>query len=239
MPNITTLSYKINLDNLVTDISYTVFQIVAYSSRFSKGPLTVTAGRHDEGENEVPHIHVAIQVNEWIQSSNEPRRRAKWWAEDSEPLTGLNLKIAKVDVSENDKISNHLAYCWKESKPIDIPLSLYRKPYNVIKLDYPEIARLKAIGTGLYHVSSQGVKRRARLTAKATTLLGQVLILAKAYTNTNTNLEYIHFKQHIYLEFFKNLDIKEYPNIRDFAGVVQKVAIFSKIVPPYYFDKSI
>ena len=75
---------------------------------------------------------------------------------------------------------------------------------------------------------------KIRASEKTENLQSQILALIP---NNVAFTDYGSFKRYIYTKFYEKLKITEYPQRRTVENAVQNIAIFKKIVEPYYFDK--
>lgn len=233
--NWSSLSFKFNIDNLLPEeIMNNIELVISYVSDMTKTQKFFMAiGRHDQGQNEVPHIHIHFVTqghHNSYRSSNESRRRTKFIASmdfSSGFHSSLSLKIKNVDTINQAQAC--LQYSWKEKKPIFLdhpPQQMYR---------IPEEVRLYLISQGYadYQASLDGARKKARASQKNKTLLGQVLALTQNINFDSWN----EFKSFIYPKFYEGLELDEYPDHNTLQSTIRKVAIYKKVVSPSHFEK--
>lgn len=228
------LSFKFNIDDLLPEgIMDNIELVITYVSSLTKNKFFLAIGRHDKGENEVPHIHihfVAKGHHTMYRSSNESRRRSKFINElgsDSGFHSSLSLKIKNVE--DIHQAQSCLQYSWKEKKPI----FLEQPHHKCMRLTEEVISYLIIQGNLEFTASLEAGRKKARASQKNKTLLGQVLALTQNMSFENWN----DFKSFIYPTFYENLEIDEYPEHNSLQSAIRKVAIYKKVVSPYHFEK--
>ena len=131
----------------------------------TRDPLTLcwTAGLNLEGRNKEDHIHLHIQPTNGTFSiaANASRERNK-----CPILRQCKISMKHSYAQDAYAAKHHLAYPYKEGRPIelDYPLSVELYPFD----------ELLTIGTALYEQEYAMLKRKARLEAKQATLLKSV-----------------------------------------------------------------
>uniref|UniRef100_UPI004048D163 hypothetical protein n=1 Tax=Flavobacterium sp. TaxID=239 RepID=UPI004048D163 len=113
MEECVTLSFKFNLEE-GDDEKDLVKAVKLYVEDYSSS-LYYVAGRHDEGKNEVAHVHVNFIVKNYNASSNESRRRKTWTAESGCSLP-KGMTMSQSVITEFDSAQKCLAYPLKEGK---------------------------------------------------------------------------------------------------------------------------
>ncbi len=228
------LSFKFNIDDLLPEkIMDNIELVISYVSDLTKNKFFLAIGRHDKGENEVPHIHihfVAKGHHSSYRSSNESRRRSKFTSEcgaDSGFHSSLSLKIKNVD--DIHQAQACLQYSWKEKKPI----FLEQQNHKVMRISNEVRDYLIIQGNLEFTASLEAGRKKARASQKNKTLLGQVLALTQNISFDNWN----DFKSFIYPKFYEGLELDEYPEHNTLQSAIRKVAIYKKVVSPSHFEK--
>lgn len=221
-----TLSFKFNLGESDLsdpdyDIENEIIKIVSYVGSYARKCYYV-AGRHDEGKNEQPHIHINIIVEGYTSTSHESRRRNKYFSDMGyEKVDSLTMKEGVI--IDMDSAQKCLAYPLKEGKVVssrNIPTSLLQFLESYAKIEY-EAKRQRDLA-------------KDRASAKTENLQSQILALIPANLHFT---DYGTYKTYIYTKFYESLKINEYPQRRTVESAVQNIAIFRKVVNPWYFDK--
>lgn len=215
-----TLSFKFNIaeDGDIRDhVRGLRIYVSEYCSKFY-----YVAGRHDDGKNEVPHIHANFIVKDYISSSNESRRRKEWSAK-----SGLGfpkgVSMSQSVITDVDSAQKCLAYPLKEGKLV-----------SSSGLDENLLLFLQSYAQQEYEAKKQRDLAKARASEKTENLQSQILALIPKSLHFT---DYGTYKRYIYTKFYENLKLNEYPQRRSVESAVQNIAIFLKVVEPYYFDK--
>lgn len=227
--SITSLSYKFNIEN-DDIIAPTISDIISYTDSISNGKKYCTIGKHTSGINEQPHVHVNIIVEEFQKTKNESRRRSNWFkSNDLDLIEGLSLKTSGVN--DIEKFTKCMQYPYKEGKLIELPKHFKNK---FEEFTSEQVQYLQESAKALYQIKLDNDRKKKRSSDKTNNLMQEVLQLLgdKQFTN------YQSYKEYIYDAYFKDLEIEEYPELNNLQKSIQKVSIFRKIVPPYYFDKT-
>lgn len=214
-----TLSFKFNLG--VTNGTEEWKHIQMYVAEHCDKYYYVI-GRHDEGKNEQPHLHINFIVSNYVGTSHESRRRNKYFS-DMGWVKVDSLTMKEGVVIDLDCAQKCLAYPLKEGKLVssrNIPTALLQFLESYAKLEY-EAKRQRDLA-------------KDRASAKTENLQSQILALIP---NDLHFTDYGSYKQYIYTKFYESLKINEYPQRRTVESAVQNIAIFRKIVNPWYFDK--
>ena len=233
--NWSSLSFKFNIDELLPEeIMDNIELVIAYVRELTKTKsFFIAIGRHDCGENEVPHIHIHFVTqghHTSYKSSNESRRRTKFINTrdfGSGFHSSLSLRIKNVE--NINQAQSCLQYSWKEKKPIFLEHPIQ----NMFRI--PEEVKLYLISQGFadYQSSLDGARKKQRASQKNKTLLGQVLALTQNISFENWN----NFKSFIYPKFYEGLELDEYPDHTSLQSAIRKVAIFKRVVDPSHFEK--
>ncbi len=186
-----------------------------------RDPLTLcwTAGLNIDGKNNEDHIHLHIQPmnGDFIISSNLSRERSK-----CPILRACKISMRHSVAQDAYSCKHHLAYPYKEGRPIELDYHLSVEPYP--------FDELLTIGTALYEKEEQERKRRARLDEKQKTLLHSVFRMV-----IDGNLEqrpvasYEYTLNYVFRNYHKGLELHEYPCGMDLKRCVQKVCIYTGI----------
>ncbi len=216
----TTLSFKFNIGDCepINDVKRICIYVRQHSKKFY-----VISGRHDEGRNEQPHVHVNFLVLDYIATSHESRRRNKFFSDcGQDKIESLTMKEGKIlDVDSAQKC---LAYPLKEGKLVwassNIPEELLFFFESYAKIEY--------------EAKKQRELAKVRASEKTENLQSQILALLPSNLHFT---DYGSYKRYIYTKFYETLQINEYPQRRTVENAVQNIAIFRKIVEPWYFDK--
>uniref|UniRef100_UPI0040483D99 hypothetical protein n=1 Tax=Limnohabitans sp. TaxID=1907725 RepID=UPI0040483D99 len=215
-----TLSFKFNIGD--QDHKESVENIRMYVMENSKKCYYI-AGRHDEGRNEQPHVHVNFLVEDYIATSHESRRRNKCF-NDLGYRKLDNLTMREGVVIDLDSAQKCLAYPLKEGKLVssssNIPVELQKYLESYAKIEY--------------EAKKQQALSKQRASEKTENLQNQILALLPSNLHFT---DYGSYKRYIYTKFYETLQINEYPQRRTVESAVQNIAIFRKIVEPWYFDK--
>lgn len=215
-----TLSFKFNLGE--SDGEEAVGHIVMYVSELCESCYYV-AGRHNEGKNEQPHIHINFIVKGYVGTSHESRRRTKYFSESGYgKVEGLTMKEGVV--TDIDSAQKCLAYPLKEGLLISSSGNIPGRLLQVLEV-YAGIE---------YEAKKQRDLAKTRASEKTENLQSQILALLPSnlyFTDYGT------YKRVIYTKFYDSLKINEYPQRRTVENAIQNIAIFKKIVEPWYFDK--
>ena len=215
-----TLSFKFNIGEVERAYEQ-IDNISMYVSEHSKAYYMV-AGRHLEGKNEQPHIHANFIVCEYIGTSHESRRRNKYFLDMGyQKIEGLSMKEGIVDNQECAQ--KCLAYPLKEG----LLVSSFRIPDKLL-------AKLEVFAGIEYEKKLQRDLEKQRASERTEKLQNQILAFM---TNNLHFTDYGSYKRYIYTKFYESLKINEYPQRRSVESAVQNIAIFKKIVEPWYFDK--
>lgn len=185
--------------------------------------LYYVAGRHDQGKNEVPHIHANFIVKDLIvNDTNESRQRRKWGKAMGFSLPkGVSMRDSVI--ADFDSAQKVLAYPLKEGKLVSS--EGIKKPL----LDF-----LQSYGVQEFEAKKQRDLAKVRASEKTENLQSQILALIP---NALHFTDYGSYKRYIYTKFYEKLKINEYPQRRSVESAIQNIAIYLKIVEPYYFDK--
>ncbi len=237
-----TLSFKFNLKEINENPQETIIlallnhvSVRPLNSRVTcdkngilkRDPLTLcwTAGLNLDGKNNEDHIHLHIQPmnGDFIISSNLSRERAK-----CSILRQCKISMRHSVAQDAYSCKHHLAYPYKEGRPIELDYHLSVEPYP--------FDELLTIGTALYEKEEQERKRKARLDDKQKTLLRSVNDIVK---NAPRLAETHHAKgmftaygtilNYVFSEYHKGLELDEYPCGQDLKRCVQKVCIYQKV----------
>lgn len=221
------LSFKYNIGELSEEeICGTNNDIAFYVKLHSRGThMWYSGGRHDCGTASVPHYHLHFVVQHWEKDKNESRRRTQ-----SVKCPGLSCKFSTIN--DVDALEKHMAYPMKENKPFmfthrGILQCIVNMPENVVQY-------LAQFAVALYEAKKANDLKRHRASERSGTIQQQLLDLVgdKQFNN------YKEYKEYIYPGYYKGLELHEYPDTGLFIKEVGKVAIFKKIVPPWFFDKN-
>lgn len=215
-----TLSFKFNIGE--RDPDECVDNILMYVMENSKKCYYV-AGRHDEGRNEQPHVHVNMIVEDYVATSHESRRRNKCFSELGYSKID-NLTMREGVVIDIDSAQKCLAYPLKEGKLVSasntIPVELQQFLESYAKIEY--------------EAKKQQALSKQRASEKTENLQNQILALLPSNLHFT---DYGSYKKYIYTKFYETLKINEFPQRRTVESAVQNIAIFRKVVEPWYFDK--
>jgi len=215
-----TLSFKFNVgeDDDAEDL---VHGLRLYVEEHSSS-LYYVAGRHDQGKNEVAHIHANFIVKDYVASSNESRRRTAWSVKSGLGLP-RGVTMSQSIITEFDSAQKCLAYPLKEGKLVS------SQGIKKTLLDF-----LQSYGEQEFEAKKQRDLAKARASEKTENLQSQILALIP---KTLHFTDYGSYKRYIYTKFYEKLKINEYPQRRSVESAIQNIAIYLKIVEPYYFDK--
>ena len=224
-----TLSFKFNLgdssgrskDEFADEVREQVDNISMYVAEHSRA-YYMSAGRHMEGKNERPHVHVNFVVHDYVGTSHESRRRNKYFM-DMGYSKIHSLSMREGIVNDMECAQKCLAYPMKEGLLVSsshIPDSLLTKLEVYAGLEYEK--------------KLQRDLEKQRAGERTEKLQNQILALIPKNMNFT---DYFSYKQFIYTKFYSSLQINEYPQRRSVESAVQNIAIFKKIVDPWYFDK--
>ena len=215
-----TLSFKFNLGD--TDrVEEQIGNITIYVSEHCRSYYMV-AGRHLQGKNEKPHVHVNFVVHDYVGDTNEPRRRNKFFLEYGyQKIEKLSMREGIVDSQEC--ALKCLAYPLKEG----LLVSSSNIPDNLL-------TKLEVYAGLEYEKKCQRDLEKQRAGERTEKLQNQVLALVPKNLHFT---DYGTFKRYIYAKFYETLKINEYPQRRSVESAVQNIAIFKKVVEPWYFDK--
>lgn len=215
-----TLSFKFNSDE-IDRIEEQVDNISMYVSEHSRSYYMV-AGRHLQGKNEKPHVHVNFVVHDFVGDTNEPRRRNKYFLEAGyQKIEKLSMREGIVD--DQECALKCLAYPLKEG----LLVSSFKIPNNLL-------TKLKVYAGIEYEKKCQRDLEKQRASERTEKLQNQILALIP---NNLHFTDYGTYKRFIYTKFYETLKINEFPQRRSVESAVQNIAIFKKIVDPWYFDK--
>lgn len=218
-----TLSFKFNLgDSIESDrVQEQVDNITMYVIDHCRSYYMV-AGRHMEGKNEQPHVHVNFIVHDYVGTSHESRRRNKYFRDMAySKIEGLSMREGIVN--DMECAQKCLAYPLKEGLLVSsshIPDSL--------------LTKLEVYAGIEYEKKLQRDLEKQRASERTEKLQNQILALIP---NNLHFTDYFTYKQYIYTKFYDSLKINEYPQRRSVESAVQNIAIYKKIVEPWYFDK--
>lgn len=221
MEECVTLSFKFNLEE-GDDEKDLVKAVKLYVEDYSSS-LYYVAGRHDEGKNEVAHVHVNFIVKNYNASSNESRRRKTWTAESGCSLP-KGMTMSQSVITEFDSAQKCLAYPLKEGKLV----SSYGITTTLLLF-------LECYAKQEYEAKKQRDLAKQRSSEKTDNLLTKVLGLIP---ETLHFTDYGTFKRYIYPKIYLGLKINEYPKPRTVQDILQLIAINKKIVEPWYFDRN-
>lgn len=228
-----TLSYKWNIGE--SDVEEQIIDLIVYTQGYCcpKSKVFWTAGEHNEGKSEKPHIHLNMCVKNWVLSKNESRRRQGVLAHSNIEhgtelvFDDLECRISnKVDV---EKLEKCLAYPYKEGK--DIQIKVYQNHPRFYYLPDEMVQYLVCYAKGLFEASKKDRFKKERAAAKSGTLNGQIIsiIKNKSFSDYHTYVKFVCEK------FYEGLELEEQPDITFFHKALKQVAINQKIVSPYYF----
>lgn len=221
--NFTVLSFKWNLVDVSSNIINSLYDYTLSCSQ-DEELVFATAGQHNQGKNEEPHIHLNIAVSKFKKDSNESRRRKKYlidtWGVEPE---GLSCKIKNIETVRD--LENTLKYCWKEE--IQLPLPKKRR------FLFSEEVRLYLMSSAvaLFEASKDNARKKDRATAVAKTLLGQIEDIVK---NKHFS-SYADFKAYVAEQYLSPLEVEEYPDFNNLRKAIEKIAVKKKIVPFHFF----
>lgn len=227
----TTLSFKFNIkenwneDTICEKIDEIIDYVIRRSSSDDK--LFVSCGKHIDGVKENPHIHVHICCLGWKPlDSNLSRDRKKHWDTYCESIIpGLSMKECDVESPEN--VRKHMSYPLKEKCQIHV------EDKNIHLMPADLLVYLEEIAVAEYESVKYNRASKERSYQRLLDLSSQVLLITKDKSFDT----YQEYKEYTYSTFYKDLEITSYPTLTNLQKVIQNVAIFKKIVPPYYFDK--
>lgn len=234
-----TISLKFNFD-ASDNYMETVNEVLRYGSVCFDDTTAklVTIGIHSDCEK--PHIHINIIGNNRVQGdlkNNASRHRRRYWNDyvGHPPPSQLSCKVGAVDdVDEGsavDSVVRCLSYPYKEGKVIKLP-SYFSKAY--VMLSDATTAFLKSNGQALYKQSLHNKMYKERQNARQGNILENVLeISQRVYEDKWQN-----WRDEIYKIYFEGIELKEIPDLGLFEKAVQKVAIYRKIVPPFFFCRA-
>lgn len=214
-----TLSFKFNLGD--SDGISATEHIVMYVQELCRKCYYV-AGRHNEGKNEEPHIHINFIVDGYTETSHESRRRTKYFKDMGyEKVEGLSMKEGII--TDIDSAQKCLAYPLKEG----LLVASGNIPQRLLQV-------LEVYAGIEYEAKKQRDCAKKRSSEKTENLQSQILELIPKNLHFT---DYSTYKKYIYTKFYENLKMNEYPQRRSVESAVQNIAIFKKIVDPWYFDK--
>lgn len=220
LEELTTLSFKFNIGDCdpITEVKRIGLYVRHHSTRHY-----MVAGRHDEGRNEQPHVHVNFLVEKYVATSHESRRRNKFFS-DLGYTKMDNLTMREGIVNDLDSAQRCLAYPLKEGKLV---FSSSNIPEELLFF-FESYAKIE------YEAKKQQALSKQRASEKTENLQNQILALLPSNLHFT---DYGSYKRYIYTKFYETLQINEYPQRRTVESAVQNIAIFRKIVEPWYFDK--
>lgn len=181
-----------------------------------------TVGKHVEGKNCVPHVHLNCIARDYKNTGNESRRRREWAKGLGFSLPkGISMRQGIVDdVGSAQKV---LAYPLKEGNV----MTSHRIPEKLLSY-------LLTYGEQEWEAKKQRDLQKVRQQEKTENLHNQILeLIPKSLHFT----DYGTYKRYIYTKFYENLKLNEFPQKRSVESAVQNIAIFLKVVEPWYFDK--
>lgn len=224
----TTLSFKFNLNEYSQDeIKGFAENIFFYVQQNSHGDhIFFSGGIHYKGEAELPHCHLHFCVQHWRADKNESRRRGAVGGMPDK----LSCKISSLNDAEH--LEKQMSYPYKENNILRFEHVGIRKRI----VSFPENVELYLVknAIALYEQSLAIKRKKARANERSGNLQQQLVELCAERTFSN----YTEYKEYIYRVFYNGLELHEYPDPRSLVKEVGNVAIFKKIVPPYYFDKN-
>jgi len=219
-----TLSFKFNCpqgyddEQLIEVIDHLQMYVSDYSNRFY-----ATAGKHTEGKNQVPHIHLNVIVLDYNHKSNESRRRKDWAKAMGYCPFPRGISMSQGVIEDFGSAQKVLAYPLKEGKV----MASHRIPKNLLGL-------LQSYGEQEWEAKKQRDLQKVRQQEKTENLHNQILeLIPKSLHFT----DYGSYKRYIYTKFYEKLKLNEYPQRRSVETAVQNIAIFLKVVDPWFFDK--
>lgn len=227
------LSYKFN-----TELDNPDLHLLSYiKSRIKdeKIPFFVAIGIHSQGKSSEKHCHISVVLptNNYVKSKNDSRDRKKYYEESEVELeVKTSLKIGSI--SDVEAFEKCLKYPWKEGKIVNINTPFYERHYNIYKIPIAVESYLKESAIGLFQSKLQRERLKNRSDERASNIQNELLTIL----GERTFDDYSSYKHYIYTEYYKGLEIENYPDHNILQKNVQKVAIFRKIIPPYYFDKN-
>lgn len=218
-----TLSFKFNCPPAYTEerLNDVIDHLCMYVSEHCSD-YYATAGKHVEGKNCVPHIHLNCIARDYKNIGNESRRRREWAKGMGYSfIKGISMRQGIVeDVGCAQKV---LAYPLKEGNV----MSSHRIPSDILSF-------LLIYGQQEWEAKKQRDLQKVRQQEKTENLHNQILeLIPKSLHFT----DYGSYKRYIYTKFYENLKLNEYPQRRSVETAVQNIAIFIKVVEPWYFDK--
>lgn len=220
----TVLTFKWNLIDASSNIMNAVYDYALSCNQDEEEDVFATAGQHNQGKNEEPHIHLNVVIPKFKKDSNESRRRKKYlsetWDVESE---GITCKIKQIETVRD--LENTLKYCWKEEQCLPLP-----KKSRYI---FSEDVRLYLIqsAVSLFEASRDNQRKKERATAVAKTLLGQI----EDIVGNQTFASYTDFKIYVAQKFLEPLEVEEYPDFNNLRKAMEKVAVKRRIVPFHFF----
>lgn len=218
-----TLSFKFNCpqDDTEERLKDIIDHLQLYVSEYSDSYYS-TAGKHTEGKNCVPHIHLNVIVRDYKDTQNESRRR-KEWAKGMGYSFPKGISMSQGVVDDVGSAQKVLAYPLKEGNV----MITHRIPPTLLSY-------LLTYGQQEWEAKKQRDLQKVRQQEKTENLHNQILeLIPKSLHFT----DYGSYKRYIYTKFYENLKLNEYPLRRSVETAVQNIAIFLKVVEPYYFDK--
>lgn len=226
----TTVTFKWNISVKDNDLDF-VDNLLYYARRYSQDKFYISAGVHEKGVNTHPHIHVHFGFREFVpgKDTNHSRALTKYCeTHDCWKPEGVIQQIKQADLGALEKC---LKYPWKEGTLIEIKHRAHKQAYVL-----PETLNLYMMESAkaLFDASVLQQRQAQKKTDKYDTIMGALVHIVGEASFSN----YQEYKEYVYSCFYQDLELNKFPNPPDFMRAVQKVAIFKKIVSPWYFDRS-
>lgn len=223
----TTLSFKINqsdLNNLTP--TQLVGCLMRYVSKHSDSEYKfLTCGEHRRGQNEMPHFHFNFAVPVFMKTSNESRRRTAYLDNDEGvKVSNLSCKIGVVK-SLGD-LENCLKYPWKEKIKVSVP-----EAFGYLEMPREVRMYMKESAHAMFLASEEQLRRKVRSSERTLTILEAI----DKIVGDRQFASYQECKEYVCAEFFRPLELSEYPDMSVFRKALEKVAVKRKIVPFHFF----
>lgn len=227
------LSLKFNLDASANKMD-TVMEVLRYGNVCFDGTtaLLATIGEHIDCEK--PHIHINIIGKARVEGdlkNNASRHRKRYWTDyvGHPPPPQISCKVGECD--DVDSVVKCLSYPYKEGRVIEMP-SIFSKLYVLLSAE--STAFLRTNGEALYKQAQHNRLYKERQNARQGNMLDSIMEISK----TVSAEKWLDWRNEIYETYFKEIELKEIPDLGLFEKAVQKVAIYRKVVPPFFFCRA-
>lgn len=236
VPNqVQTIGIKFNLEDLPDgyDLNLIMNDLNNYMTNVTNGSIIMSsAGLHEEGKSEIPHIHyhvVATSINATFKSNRSKHTSAYCMKYNIElPIMSVKQKLVNYTNSEYNEKPNakyeFVAYPYKEHKKVEHKYCNYfpmlskdeQIRFEEFLATYANDLHEAKIRKDLSNEASKERKKNAYI---------ELLELAESYHNATKFKSLYELQQFFDLMYLKKLEKTEYPNMRNFSDNVKTIAI--------------